>query len=226
MRSKRYIQTREKLEADKTEYDIAEAIEKIKNTATAKFDETVEIAITLGVDPTKSDQMVRGSVSLPFGTGKEVKIAVVVQDEKDIESAKNAGADLVGKEDVIAQIKKGNIDFDVLISSPECMKELGKYGKVLGPKGLMPSPKTGTITKDIANTVDSFKKGRIEFKMDKNGIIHGVIGKVSFQSNNLIENFNYYVDVIKKNRPSSAKGKFIKNIFIASTMGPSVEVKF
>ncbi len=222
MRSKRYKELKKKI--GKIEYDISEAVEKIKETSTAKFDESVEIAVVLGVDPVKSDQMVRGSVSLPHGTGKEVKIAVVTKDDKDIEDAISAGACLAGLDNVIEEVKKGNINFDVLIATPDCMKDLGKFGKVLGPKGLMPSPKSGTVTKNVIEAVESVKKGRVEFKMDKKGVIHGILGKVSFPPEKIIENFNHYINTIKKNRPASAKGKFIKKISIASTMGLSVNV--
>ncbi len=222
MRSKRYKELKKKI--GKSEYDISEAVEKIKETSTAKFDESVEVAVVLGIDPVKSDQMVRGSVSLPHGTGREVKIAVVTKDDKDIEDAISAGVCLAGLDNVIEEVKKGNINFDVLIATPDCMKNLGKFGKVLGPKGLMPSPKSGTVTKNIIETVESVKKGRVEFKMDKKGVIHGILGKVSFPSEKIVENFNHYINTIKKNRPASAKGKFIKKISIASTMGPSVDV--
>lgn len=222
MRSKRYKELKKKI--GKIEYDINEAVEKIKETSTAKFDESVEVAVVLGVDPVKSDQMVRGSVSLPHGTGREVKIAVVTKDDKDVEDALEAGACLAGLDNVIEEVKKGNINFDVLIATPDCMKDLGKFGKVLGPKGLMPSPKSGTVTKNVIAAVESVKKGRVEFKMDKKGVIHGILGKVSFPPEKIVENFNHYINTIKKNRPASTKGKFIKKISIASTMGLSVNV--
>ena len=203
---------------------IEDAVAKVQETATAKFDESLEIAVVLGVDSAKSDQMVRGSVSLPNGTGKDVRVAVVAEDEKDITQAKEAGAVLAGKDDVIEAIKKGNLDFDVLIATPTCMKDLGRYGKVLGPKGLMPSPKSGTVTKDVAEVVKKVKMGQVTYKMDKNGVVHGMIGKVSFPKEKLVENFNHYIETLKKARPASAKGKYIKNVAIASTMGPSVTV--
>jgi large subunit ribosomal protein L1 len=222
MRSKRYLEVKEKSKVG--EFDIKEAVEQIKQTATAKFDESVEIAICLGVDPAKSDQMVRGNVNLPHGTGKDVKVAVIAQDKNDIDGALEAGAVLAGNEEVINEIKKGNLDFDVLIATPESMRDLGRYGKTLGPKGLMPSPKSGTVTKDIVDTVKRVKMGQVEYKMDKNAVVHGIVGKVSFSTENIVENFNHYVDTIKKNRPASAKGKFIKKVSLASTMGPSVGV--
>lgn len=222
MRSKRYRELTGKI--GEIEYNINEAIEKVKETATAKFDESVEVAISLGVDPVKSDQMVRGNVELPHGTGRDVRVVVAALDDKDIEGAIAAGARLAGKDKVVEEIKKGILNFDVLISSPECMKDLGKFGKILGPKGLMPSPKSGTVTKDIAGAVKRVKAGQVEFKMDKNGVIHGMVGKVSFTTEKLIENLNHYVSTIRKSRPASAKGKFIKKISISSTMGPSAGV--
>jgi len=222
MRSKRYKELKEKIK--ELNCDINEAIEKVKETATAKFDESVEIAISLGVDPSKSDQMVRGNVGLPHGTGKEVRVAVVTQNENDVKNSMDAGASLAGKENIIEEIKKGNINFDILIAAPDCMKDLGKFGKMLGPKGLMPSPKSGTVTKDVVGAVKKFKMGQVEFKMDKNGVIHGILGKVSFPNEKLVDNFNHYVNTIKKSRPTSAKGKFIKKVSLASSMGPSVGV--
>ncbi len=222
MKSKRYKELKEKFGEES--FSISEAIAKFKETVNTKFDESMELSIVLGVDPVKSDQMVRGSVGLPHGTGKEVKVAVVAQDEKDISGSLEAGASLAGKENVLAEIKKGNLDFDVLIASPECMKDLGRYGKTLGPKGLMPSPKSGTVTKNVVETVKKVKKGQVEFKMDKNAVINGLFGKVSFSKENLVENFNHYIDTIRKNRPASAKGKFIKKISISSTMGPSIDI--
>jgi large subunit ribosomal protein L1 len=222
MSSKRYREIRSKIEQGSL--IIQEALEKIKETATAKFDESVEISIVLGVDPVKSDQMVRGSVVLPNGTGKEVSVAVICQDDKLAEAAKNAGAVLAGKDNILDEIKKGILNFDVLIASPECMKDLGRYGKTLGPKGLMPSPKSGTVTPDVVNAVERVKQGQVEFKMDKNGVLHGILGKVSCPTEKLVENYDHYVETVKKSRPSSAKGRFIKKVSLASTMGPSVEV--
>lgn len=222
MRSKRFIELQSKI--DKETFEINNAIDKIKETANAKFDESVEISIKLGIDPSKSDQTVRGSVGMPHGTGKEVAVAVVTQNEKEAEESLKAGAVLAGKDNVIEQIKSGNINFDILISSPDCMKDLGKFGKVLGPKGLMPSPKAGTVTKDILDALEKVKKGQVEFKMDKNAVINGIIGKASFEAEKLIENFNFYVETVTRARPSSAKGKFITKISLSSTMGPSVNI--
>lgn len=221
MRSKRYRKANEIIE--KRMYSINEAVEKVKETATAKFDEALDIVIILGVDPKKSDQMVRGNVVLPHGTGKKIKVAVAAEGE-DIKTALDSGAELSGKDEVIKAINNGNIDFDILIATPACMKDLGKYGKILGPKNLMPSPKSGTVVNDIAEAVKRVKQGQIEFKMNKNGIIYGILGKISFSSEKLIDNFNKYLDTVRRSRPASTKGKFITKVFIASTMGPSVSI--
>ncbi|MFW6135124.1 MAG: 50S ribosomal protein L1 [Elusimicrobiota bacterium] len=222
-RSRRYKELREKIEEKK--YSVDEAIKKLKELSTAKFDESIEVAIVLGVDPSKSDQMVRGSVVLPHGTGKEVRVAVAVEG-KAVEEAKKAGADIAGKEKVIEKTKKGDIDFDILIATPDCMKDLGKFGRILGPKGLMPSPKSNTVIqgKDVAQAVNRVKKGQVEYKMDKNGVIHCIIGKVSFPENKIRDNYFTLMNAVKNSRPSSAKGKFVKKIAVSSTMGPSVKI--
>ncbi|MFH1414881.1 MAG: 50S ribosomal protein L1 [Elusimicrobiota bacterium] len=222
MRSKRYNEIKGK--TVEGSLSVSEVIEKIKETATAKFDESVEISISLGINPSKSDQMVRGNVELPHGTGKEVKVAVVTKNDKDIKAAEEAGASIAGLENVLDMIKNGNLDFDVLIATPDCMKDLGKFGKMLGPKGLMPSPKSGTVVTNVAEAVTRIKKGQVEFKMDKSGVINGMIGKVSFPSEKLVENYEHYMETVKKSRPASAKGKFIKKVYVASTMGPSFSV--
>jgi len=218
-RSKRYKEVRGKV--DKPNYSAEEAMELVKQAATAKFDESVEVSIALGVDPKKSDQMVRGNVVLPHGTGKEVRVAVAAEG-KDAEAAEKAGADIVGKDKVIELVNKGKMDFDVLIATPDSMKELGKLGKVLGPRGLMPSPKSGTVVKDVKEAVKKVKKGQVEFKMDKNGVINGVIGKASFSKEKLVDNYNQFIAALKHSKPASAKGKFIKKVAVSSTMGPSV----
>ncbi len=220
-KSKRYKEIREKIEEKK--YSITESLKKIKEAATAKFDESVDIAIVLGVNPKKSDQMVRGTVILPAGTGKNIKVAVVAEG-KDVENAIAAGADIAGKDEIIDDIKKGKLEFDVLISTSDCMKDLAKLGRILGPRGLMPSPKSGTVVKNVADAVKKIKKGQIEFKMDKNGVIHSIIGKSSFSSEQLETNYNEFINSIKKSRPSSAKGKFIKKITLSSTMGPAINI--
>ncbi len=221
-RSRRYQQLREK--DIPSDCEPAEAMKFVKESATANFDESVDLAITLGVDPQKSDQMVRGSVVLPHGTGKKVRIAVAAEG-KEAEEAKEAGADIAGKEEVIKMIEKSQLEFDVLVASPGCMKDLARYGKMLGPRGLMPSPKSGTVSKDLAATVSKLKQGQIEYKMSKNGVLHVMIGKTSFPAENLLDNFNSFMDAVKKSRPASAKGKFIKKAAVSSTMGPSVTVR-
>ncbi len=219
MRSKRYKEAKSKTE--NKVLSITEAVKKVKELATANFDESVEITVVLGVDPRKSDQMVRGNLLLPHGTGKEVRVAVVAEGE-DVKVAQVAGADLAGKDKVIELVEKGNLDFDVLISTPSCMKDLGKLGRVLGPQGLMPSPKSGTMVENVAEAVKKIKKGQIEFKMDRNGVVHASIGKVSFEDKKLIDNFNAYLKAVKRSRPASAKGRFIKKISLSPTMGPAV----
>ncbi len=219
MRSKRYKEAKSKTE--NKVLSITEAVKKVKELATANFDESVEITVVLGVDPRKSDQMVRGNLLLPHGTGKEVRVAVVAEGE-DVKVAKEAGADLAGKDKVIELVEKGNLDFDVLISTPSCMKDLGKLGRVLGPQGLMPSPKSGTMVENVAEAVKKIKKGQIEFKMDRNGVVHASIGKISFENKKLIDNFNAFLKAVKRSRPVSAKGRFIKKISLSPTMGPAV----
>jgi large subunit ribosomal protein L1 len=220
-RSRRYREIREKI--DKEHYSVNEAVKKIQETATAKFDESVEISIVLGVDPKKSDQMVRGNVVLPHGTGKALTVAVAAEG-KDADDALKAGAQIAGKDKVIESVNKGEINFDVLIATPDCMKDLAKLGKVLGPKGLMPSPKSGTVVKNVADAVKRVMKGQVEFKMNKNGVINSILGKKSFPAENLIGNFNIFLDAVRRSRPSSAKGKFIKKVAVSSTMGPSIAV--
>jgi large subunit ribosomal protein L1 len=222
MRSKRYKEAKSK--AENKSLEINEAINKVKETATANFDESVEITVVLGVDPRKSDQMVRGNLVLPHGTGKEVKVAVVAEGE-DIKAAEKAGADLAGKDKVIDLVQKGNLDFDVLIATPSCMKDLGKLGRILGPQGLMPSPKSGTVVENVAEAVEKVKKGQIEFKMDRNGVVHASIGKVSFEDKKISDNFNAYLNSVKRSRPASTKGRFIKKVTLSATMGPSVSIE-
>ncbi len=220
-RSRRYKEIRKNIE-DKN-YSLEEAVKIVKENATAKFDESVEVSVVLGVDPKQSDQMVRGNLVLPHGTGKTVKVAVVAE-KKDAEEAKKAGADITDKDKIFKMINNNNLDFDVLLSTPQCMKDLGKLGRVLGPKGLMPSPKSGTVVKDVAEAVNNVKKGQVEFKMDKNGVINGIVGKVSFSEKNITDNALKFLDELKKNRPPAAKGKFLRKITVSSTMGPSVSV--
>jgi large subunit ribosomal protein L1 len=204
-------------------YTIEEAATLVKETTKAKFDETVEVHIRLGIDPKQSDQIIRGTVSLPHGIGKTRKVAVLVKGEKQKE-AQTAGADIVGSEDVIEDISKGKLNFDILVATPDIMKDLSKVAKILGPKGLMPNPKAGTITFEIGKTVTELKKGRVEYKNDSFGIVHVPVGKVSFDKEKLIDNIKTLLETIIKAKPSSAKGQYIKSVSISSTMGPGIFV--
>lgn len=203
---------------------IEEAVAIIKKNATAKFDETVEVHIKLGIDPKQSDQMVRSVVGLPHGTGKSKKVAVIAKGEKETE-AKNAGAELTGGAELIDQIFKGFMDFDVLVVTPDMMKDAAKLGKVLGPRGLMPNPKSGTVTFDLARTVKELKAGRIEFKADAQGIVHAPAGKASFPEKSLVENVQAIIDAVVKAKPSSSKGVYMLSVFVSSTMGPGIPVE-
>ncbi|MCR4294648.1 MAG: 50S ribosomal protein L1 [Elusimicrobia bacterium] len=200
------------------------AIELVKKCANAKFDESVELHVRLGVDPKQADQQVRGVVGLPHGLGKSKKIAVVVRGDKQ-KDAKAAGADLVGAEDLIEQISKGFTDFDILVATPDMMKDLSKLGKVLGPKGLMPNPKSGTVTMDIPKTVKELKAGRVEYKVDDYGIIHVPVGKASFPAANLVGNAKTVLDAILKAKPSASKGIYMISVTVTSTMGPGIKVE-
>jgi large subunit ribosomal protein L1 len=204
-------------------YGVDEAISLVKGNATAKFDETIEVALNLGVDPRHADQMVRGVVSLPKGTGKEVRVAVFAKGAK-ADEAKAAGADVVGAEDLMESVQGGTIDFDRVIATPDMMGVVGRLGKVLGPKGLMPNPKLGTVTMDVAKAVSDAKSGQVEFRVEKAGIVHAGIGKASFSEDDLKENFRALVDAIIKGKPSGAKGKFVKKLSVSSSMGPGVKV--
>jgi large subunit ribosomal protein L1 len=204
-------------------YAVDEAIGIVKANATSKFDETVEVAMNLGVDPRHADQMVRGVVNLPKGTGKSVRVAVFAKGAK-ADEATAAGADVVGAEDLMETIQGGQIDFDRVIATPDMMGVVGRLGKVLGPKGLMPNPKLGTVTMDVTKAVTEAKAGQIEFRVEKAGIIHAGIGKVSFEQADLRQNFDAFVDAIVRAKPTGAKGKFVKKIAISSTMGPGVKI--
>jgi len=219
--SKRYAELQKKI--DKNVYSFDEAIEKVKELKSAKFDETVEIALKLGVDPRHADQMIRGSVVLPHGTGKETRVAVFAKGAK-AEEAKAAGADIVGFEDLAEDIKNGNINFDILIATPDMMGQLGRLGRILGPKGLMPNPKTGTVTMDVAGAVKNAKAGQVNFRVDKKGNIHAGIGKVSFSAEQLKENAKTFVEKIDKMKPSTAKGKYIQKGAVSLTMSPSLNI--
>ena len=220
--SKRYmnnIKTIDKLK----KYDISEAVSLLKNMNRTKFDETVEVAINLGVDPKHADQVIRGTVSLPHGTGKEVKILVITKGD-NIDIAKDAGADYYGAEEYLEKIKGGWTDIDVIVSTPDMMAEVGKLGRVLGHRGLMPNPKSGTVTNDISKAVNELKTGKIEFRVEKEGIVQVSIGKVSFDENKIIENFNAFMNAIIKVRPVSLKGRYIKKLSLSSTMGPGLKL--
>lgn len=221
-KSRRYRELITKIDSKKT-YELKDAISLIKNTATAKFDESFEIAIKLGVDPRKADQMVRGTVSLPNGTGKTVRVLVLAKTPKDQE-ALNAGADYAGLDEYIEKIKGGWTDVDVIIATPDVMGEVGKLGRILGPRGLMPNPKVGTVTFDIDKAVREVKAGKIEYRVDKTGNIHAAIGKCSFDEDKIQENLVTFFNNILRAKPSSAKGKYVKNVSICSTMGPSVRI--
>ena len=220
--SNRYNNNFEKLNREK-EYSLEEAVELLTTFNPPKFDESVELAINLGVDPKHADQIVRGMVALPNGIGKDVKVLVFAKDNL-AEDAEKAGADFVGADDMVEKVKGGWTDIDVVIAAPDMMAEVGKLGKILGPRGLMPNPKTGTVTTDIAKAVTEMKAGKIEFSVEKNGIIHNSIGKVSFPKENLIENARVFIDAILKAKPQAAKGTYVKKITITSTMGPGIKL--
>lgn len=207
----------------KEDLAVAEAVELVKANATAKFDETIEIALNLGVDPRHADQMVRGSVNLPNGTGKTVRVAVFARGDK-ADEAKAAGADIVGAEDLMETVQSGKIEFDRCIATPDMMPIVGRLGKVLGPRNLMPNPKVGTVTMDVAEAVKSAKGGQVQFKVEKAGVVHAGIGKASFDAKALEENLLAFVDAVSKAKPAGAKGTYMKKVAISSTMGPGVSV--
>jgi large subunit ribosomal protein L1 len=204
-------------------YPLAEALELVKKAATAKFDESVDVAVNLGIDGKKSDQAVRGSVVLPAGTGKKVRVAVFTQGDK-VEAARAAGADLVGLDDLAEKVKAGQMDFDVAIASPDAMRVVGQLGQILGPRGLMPNPKVGTVTPDVATAVRNAKAGQVQYRADKAGIVQCPIGRASFSADQLKQNLVALIDALNKSRPAGAKGVYLKKVAVSSTMGPGVRV--
>ena len=206
------------------EYGLSEAVSLMKSLSATKFDESVDVAINLGVDPRHANQLVRGTVSLPNGTGKNVRVVVIAKDDDKINMAKDAGADESGFEDLLSKIEKGWMDFDVLIATPDVMAQVGKLGKVLGPRGLMPNPKTGTVTADISNAVSEVKAGRVEFRVDKFGVIHIAVGKLSFDEDKICENIKVCMNAIMRAKPSSVKGTYLKKFTLSSTMGPGIKI--
>lgn len=220
--SKRYNQVAEKIDRQKV-YSLDEAIERLKEAATAKFDESVELAVRLGVDPRKADQMVRGTVTLPAGTGKQVRVLVLTKGEKEKE-ALDAGADYVGGDELIEKIQNGWLDFDVVIATPDIMGQVGKLGRVLGPRGLMPNPKIGTVTFEVGKAVKEVKAGKIDFRVDKYGIVHAAIGKKSFEPKQIKDNVKAFMEVVERLKPATAKGVYIRSISLSSTMGPGIKI--
>ena len=220
MVGKRYKQAREAINEGE-ELSVEKAISIVKKNSTAKFDETIELAINLGVDTRHADQMVRGVCSLPNGTGKNVRVAVFARDQK-AEEAKAAGADLVGAEDLMESVQNGNIDFDRCVATPDMMPIVGRLGKVLGPRNLMPNPKVGTVTMDVKGAIESAKGGEVQFRAEKSGVVHAGVGKASFDEKKLVENVRAFIDAVTKAKPSGAKGTYLKKIVMSSTMGPSV----
>jgi large subunit ribosomal protein L1 len=221
-RSKRYEAVAAKIDKQKL-FALEEALAKMQEAATAKFDETVEIAVRLGVDPRKADQIVRGTCILPHGTGKNVRVCVLTRGEKEKE-AEEAGADYVGSDDLVKKIEEGWLDFEVMIATPDIMGQVGKLGRILGPRGLMPNPKVGTVTFEVGQAVKDAKAGKIDFRVDKNGIIHVAIGKKSFSVEQLAENARAFMDTINRLKPAAAKGVYIRSLTLSSTMGPGLRV--
>lgn len=219
---KKYTEAQKKVDSSKL-YSPKAAMELVKELSSAKFDETIEVSIRLGVDTRKADQNVRGSISLPNGTGKDVRVAVFAEGEKARE-AEAAGADIVGSDDLLEEIQKGNINFDAVIATPNLMGKVGRLGRVLGPRGLMPNPKLGTVTMDVEKMVKELKAGRVEYRADRYGICHVPVGKVSFETEKLVENYAALFTEILRVKPSSAKGKYVKSVAFSSTMGPGVKV--
>lgn len=220
--SKRFREIAKHVSSEKS-YSLVEAIDILKKCPPVKFDQSVEVALKTGVDPSKSDQQVRGTVSLPNGTGKKIVLVVFARGEK-IKEALDAGADFAGNEELLEKVKNGWMDFNAVISTPDMMREVGKLGKVLGPRGLMPTPKAGTVTTDVSKAVSEVKAGKIEFKTDKSGVINNMVGKLSFGNETLMQNLSAYLGAIAKSRPATAKGQFIKSVSLSSTMGPGLKI--
>jgi large subunit ribosomal protein L1 len=223
MAGKKYRAAAEQVEGNRV-YSVPEAVELAKKIAYAKFDETVELDMTLGVDPRKADQMVRGTVVLPHGLGKSKRVVVIASTPEKLQEATDAGADETGGEDIVTRIKGGWLDFDALIATPDMMRAVGQLGKILGPRGLMPNPKTGTVTADVGRAVRETKAGKVEFRVDKTGVIHAPVGKVSFDTQLLAENAKTLIDAVMRAKPSAAKGKYVKNATLSSTMGPGIKL--
>ena len=222
-RGKNYIESAKLIESGKT-YEVADALALVLQTAKAKFDETIEIHARLGVDPRHADQQVRGVVVLPNGTGRSVRVLAIVKADK-VNAAKAAGADFVGSEEMVQKIQSENwFDYDVIVTTPDMMGQVGRLGKVLGPKGLMPSPKSGTVSMDVEKAIKEIKAGKVEYRVDKQAIVHCIIGKKSFGTEKLVENYNTLIDALIKAKPTAAKGTYLKSIYVTSTMGPSVRV--
>ena len=220
--SKRISKIKETVDPSKS-YTLSDALALAKQNATAKFDESIDIAVNLGIDAKKSDQLVRGAVVLPKGTGKTVRVAVFAQGDK-ADEAKEAGADIVGFEDLAAEVKAGTMDFDVVIATPDAMRVVGQLGQILGPRGLMPNPKVGTVTPNVGEAVKNAKGGQVQFRTDKSGIIHCTIGRASFAEDDLAENFKALIDALNKNKPGGAKGVYLRRVAVSSTMGPGVRL--
>ncbi|MFZ5433389.1 MAG: 50S ribosomal protein L1 [Calditrichota bacterium] len=222
MKASKRIRTNKSLVDRRKEHTLEEGISVLKNTKSAKFDETVEVSIRLGVDPKKADQVVRGTVALPHGTGKKVRVLAVTKTKHA--EAEAAGADVVGFEDVIEKIKGGWTDIDVIVATPEAMAEIGKLGKILGPRGLMPNPKTGTVTPNIGQAIQEIKAGKVEFRVDKFGILHLGVGRLSFNAAQLQENMTEFFRMVMRLKPATAKGQYVKSVFLTSTMGPGIRL--